>query len=200
MRNGASILIILIIVAVSWGQTFSLTKKYRKTSGAFNSLGLVYLPMHQQKYAAAYQFFCEKLLDGILRNPEFPKVRIMNIEPEQIARRDSVKIARKQYFKAITPNQANICVEDYCPDILLVIKRFQIKSKKQSASGTDRILYTFRASYYFWDNRNEAIVGYGSLEKQVEREKKDDITRDIQSASERFSIQIVDNMDFLEKS
>jgi len=200
MKTNFIFILSLFFFTLTSGQTFTLTKKYKKTTGIFQSLGIIKSELTNNTNKEAYDLFYETLLSAILRNPSLPKLRIMNVAQNTFSKRDSVKISRKNYFTVSIPDTINFCSDDYCPDAMLIFKTYRIKVKNvSSATLNPKTHYTYLLSYFLWDNRNGEIAGYGTIENTFERNRDNDVTKDYESIAERFSAQIVSDMKILEK-
>ncbi|MGD9202085.1 MAG: hypothetical protein PVI26_11005 [Chitinispirillia bacterium] len=190
--------IFLILFTLTSAQTFTPTKRYKKSVGIFNTLGIIKSDSTNSVGKEVYDLFYESLISAILRDPSLPKINIMNTAYNTLSKKDSVKISRKNYFSAYIPETENFCNDGYCPDGILIFKTFRIKAKNISSSTLHPLRrYTFLADYFILDNRRGEIAGYGTIEKKIDRNRDHDMRADYESMAFRFSDQIVSDMKFL---
>jgi hypothetical protein len=170
-------LIVFFVNMVIWGSdVFVVDKGYAHTKFASVTIGV--LPIKKSKgepdgLSSAIQ---QNIIRELKKEKAFTEARSFNLPSESLTVVAVAKLEYEKELRSYVPGHAKVMADGYCPDLILFVKRSEIKNEQKSVTLSSynpaipgikngrEFNYSrtkVETRYFVWDNKNGAVVGAG---------------------------------------
>lgn len=206
-------ILLCLLVSITYSKDlFRIAKPYEKGDTSFTTIGVKALAGHNDEFAA----FQTKLIELLKKSNKFSEVKSFSIVSDSLNKIMVMKIDRKKEFRTYVPSSAGQQVDGFCPDLLLLIKRTELKKKHYDGAsidpynnynnGSTGFNFPFKKEgpqtetaniatrYVLWNNTKGDVMAFGEENEKKLTYGSDLESDDLDDLAEKLAESIVKNI------